>query len=165
MLLSAWSDIFLVQYKIDLNPCRSNSCQNHATCVNNGIDAYICHCVTGYTGSDCETGLIFSKLKKGYIWRWNIILYSKLRRLLHHNLTIKCSCKWMSLNLIDKILVFNILDMNECISNPCLNAATCNDLVNGYSCSCATGWTGITCDSGIYILLLRSYSPSIKTII
>jgi len=27
-------------------------------------------------------------------------------------------------------------DINECASNPCQSGGTCNDLVNGYTCTC-----------------------------
>ena len=69
-----------------------------------------------------------------------------LERLLHNsalNLTVKLQL------ILCTILEFNILDINECTSNPCFNGATCNDLVNGYSCSCVPGWTGTICNSGI----------------
>ena len=48
--------------------------------------------------------------------------------------------------------IFCFLDMNDCISNPCLNGATCTDLVGpGYTCICETGYTGNHCETGIYI--------------
>ena len=31
------------------------------------------------------------------------------------------------------------------VSNSCENGGTCNDAVNGYTCSCAAGFTGTTC--------------------
>ena len=39
-------------------------------------------------------------------------------------------------------------DINECSSNPCLNGGTCNNLVNSYSCSCPSGYTGTNCEAG-----------------
>ena len=45
-------------------------------------------------------------------------------------------------------------EINECESNPCRNDATCNDVVNGYTCQCASGWQGIHCDEGEFILLI-----------
>ena len=39
----------------DVNECESEPCQNGATCVD-GINAYTCECVKGYTGHDCEKG-------------------------------------------------------------------------------------------------------------
>ena len=33
-------------------------------------------------------------------------------------------------------------NIDECASNPCLNGATCNDMINGYNCTCLSGYTG-----------------------
>ena len=30
-------------------------CENGGNCTD-GVNEYICNCVTGYTGTDCETG-------------------------------------------------------------------------------------------------------------
>ncbi|CAH3028258.1 unnamed protein product, partial [Porites evermanni] len=36
-------------------------------------------------------------------------------------------------------------DIDECLSQPCLNGATCTDLVNNYNCFCQTGYRGRNC--------------------
>lgn len=33
-------------------------------------------------------------------------------------------------------------EYNECLSAPCLNAATCRDLINGYECVCLAEYKG-----------------------
>uniref|UniRef100_A0A668TPW2 Fibulin 7 n=1 Tax=Oreochromis aureus TaxID=47969 RepID=A0A668TPW2_OREAU len=38
-------------------------------------------------------------------------------------------------------------DINECASSPCLNGGTCVDEVNQFSCVCAKGWAGVTCQT------------------
>ena len=43
-----------------------------------------------------------------------------------------------------------LADINECASSPCKNAATCIDKVDGFSCTCDSGWTGVNCDTGMY---------------
>jgi EGF-like domain len=43
-------------------------------------------------------------------------------------------------------------DVDECQSSPCLNGATCVDLVNGFQCRCADGWQGERCDQGKHFL-------------
>jgi len=35
-----------------------------------------------------------------------------------------------------------------CISNPCLNGATCLNEIDNYICSCAPGYTGSNCEIG-----------------
>ncbi|XP_029000405.1 fibulin-7 [Betta splendens] len=40
-------------------------------------------------------------------------------------------------------------DVNECASSPCLNGGTCVDEVNQFSCACARGWAGATCQSPV----------------
>ena len=38
------------------------------------------------------------------------------------------------------------VNINECISEPCLNSGTCEDLINGYQCYCIDGFAGVSCD-------------------
>ena len=38
-----------------IDECASNPCHNGATCIDKHL-SYICNCVEGYTGINCETG-------------------------------------------------------------------------------------------------------------
>ena len=49
--------------------------------------------------------------------------------------------------------------LDECASDPCGNGATCNDLVNGFNCTCVAGFSGTLCDmntGNILWLLIHS---------
>ena len=46
-------------------------------------------------------------------------------------------------------------DINDCDGNPCSNAGTCNDIVNGFTCVCAPGWTGATCTTSNEHVFIR----------
>jgi len=43
-------------------------------------------------------------------------------------------------------------DVDECASNPCRNSGTCVDLIDGYNCSCAAGYTGVKCETGKLVI-------------
>lgn len=47
-----------------------------------------------------------------------------------------------------KVVSFGLVEVDECASGPCLNLATCQDLLNDFECSCAAGYTGIRCETG-----------------
>lgn len=74
------------------------------------------------------------------------------------------------------------IDTNECRSNPCLNGATCTNLLDDFSCTCAAGFTDYNCNLDVdecansicgpnghclvcYVLanesIIYSYSPSL----
>ena len=39
----------------DIDDCAGSPCDNGATCVDE-VAGYSCNCVTGYTGTTCQTG-------------------------------------------------------------------------------------------------------------
>lgn len=50
-----------------------------------------------------------------------------------------CNSGWQGVNCDQNI--------NECMSNPCLNGGNCTDGVNGFTCYCTAQWTGPLCQS------------------
>jgi hypothetical protein len=54
-----------------------------------------------------------------------------------------CSCEdgWTGIECRENI--------NECLSNPCLNAGKCIDDINKYHCECLTGFMGENCQTEI----------------
>ena len=49
-----------------------------------------------------------------------------------------------------------ISDIDECLSNPCQNEATCHNHINSYSCTCKSGFEGTNCEIGMSIYKLYS---------
>ena len=50
-----------------------------------------------------------------------------------------------------------ISDIDECLSNPCDNAAPCTDGIDKYTCTCIPGYEGVNCQLGqVETLLLFS---------
>lgn len=39
-------------------------------------------------------------------------------------------------------------DIDECASMPCQNNATCNNLLDMYTCDCPDGFEGVNCENG-----------------
>ena len=42
-----------------------------------------------------------------------------------------------------------ILDADECLDSPCVNAHGCENLIGDYRCLCQSGWTGKHCSQNI----------------
>ena len=41
-----------------------------------------------------------------------------------------------------------VVDTDECANNPCQHGGSCSDELNKFSCSCANGYEGATCQTG-----------------
>ena len=52
------------------------------------------------------------------------------------------------------IPLFNVADINECGSMPCMNGQ-CIDGVNGYECRCNAGYTGVMCETSKLIKMIH----------
>ena len=56
-------------------------------------------------------------------------------------------------------LMFALSDVNECVTNPCHDNATCTDNEGSYSCHCNNGFAGngFNCTSKDNIIKFKSY--------
>lgn len=41
-----------------------------------------------------------------------------------------------------------LLDLNECLDDPCKNQGTCTNTAGSYKCACKPGWKGQNCNEG-----------------
>lgn len=63
-----------------------------------------------------------------------------------------------------------ILDINDCIGNPCRNGGTCVDRVNSFQCVCPDGWEGQLCDhsewfpASLCVLLKHKVTAGLKNL-
>ena len=49
------------------------------------------------------------------------------------------------------------IGINECVSDPCHNDATCVDEMNQFTCLCIPGYTGVVCETGRLLIWLQCY--------
>uniref|UniRef100_A0AAR2JRL6 Neurogenic locus notch homolog protein 1 n=1 Tax=Pygocentrus nattereri TaxID=42514 RepID=A0AAR2JRL6_PYGNA len=157
---------------INIDDCALNPCRNGGTCVD-GVNSFTCHCPDGFhdptclsqrnecssnpcihgncqdqanrwvTDKICEDGLV-KKCRKVPVTPQD----QPLQLHITHSCCLDtvcylCVCEpgWTGRNCD--------LNVNECLSNPCVNGGTCRDMTNGYVCSCRPGFTGPNCQTNI----------------
>lgn len=59
----------------DINECSSNPCKNGGACKDL-VNGFICTCVLGYGGVNCNTGIVID-VRKGRLLAKNIHTYSR----------------------------------------------------------------------------------------
>ena len=52
----------------------------------------------------------------------------------------------------------SVAEINECISSPCMNGASCADAVKSYTCGCVDGYTGTHCETGSSLTMTTNSS-------
>ena len=45
-------------------------------------------------------------------------------------------------------IFYFILDIDECLNDPCLHNGNCTNTDGSYTCSCVPQWTGYNCQTG-----------------
>ncbi|KAL4630710.1 sushi, nidogen and EGF-like domain-containing protein 1 [Arapaima gigas] len=140
------------------DPCSSSPCLNGGTCFHY-IGKYKCECATGYSGRHCEISssaetvkdldcgppaqvkhadVQFSSSLPG-----SMALYTCHPGYTPHPRATQSICgsqgAWSQPPVCDEI--------NECLSQPCLNGGTCQDRVATFICQCEQGFSGSRCET------------------
>lgn len=63
---------FLVEYIVEIDECMSlsgNPCLNGGNCINTE-GSYMCQCLPGWTGTNCDVGTYILNNKCLFLWIW-----------------------------------------------------------------------------------------------
>ena len=86
----------------------------------------------------------------------------KIQKFMSNRVVIVICNLWSFHTLWICAIYADFSDIDECESNPCLNGASCYDIVNGYICNCAQGYSGTNCATSTYFLFY--YLFNLKTV-
>lgn len=129
------------------SPCDTKECVNGGRCqVVSG--SAVCECPVGYTGHACETGE-WPALREGGegARRGNGTERGGAGPGRAGLLLAKCGAVvkgWLEAQLLPPLPT----DVDECGSSPCLNGASCVDLVGNFTCLCTGPFEGPRCEAG-----------------
>uniref|UniRef100_A0A8B9RR91 Sushi, nidogen and EGF like domains 1 n=1 Tax=Accipiter nisus TaxID=211598 RepID=A0A8B9RR91_9AVES len=134
------------------SPCFLSPCENGATCEDLG-GGYACTCPVGYVGKHCQSEVdcgvpsevkhaqaSFNSTKVGSLAEYQCELGYTLSQ---HNHPRVCRLQgvWSDPPECDEI--------DECLSQPCLNGGQCKDRIAEFLCLCEPGYTGHHCESDV----------------
>ncbi|KAJ8314221.1 hypothetical protein KUTeg_008782 [Tegillarca granosa] len=103
-------------------------CENGGVCINT-VGSYFCNCMTGYSGDVCQICKNIFKTVNYYF--------------LASAMNSATSGVMSTASSPHPTLAASI----GCASSPCKNRGVCFDTATGYTCRCAPGFFGNTCDT------------------
>ena len=81
-------------------------------------------------------------------WFYFVRKWKKLQRFAKNHYLFKNLFSRFFITTILLSISYKFLDIDFCLSQPCLNNARCVSSDGHYFCVCAPGWTGIHCNVG-----------------
>ena len=112
----------------DVNECLASPCQNGGVC-NNERGTYSCICGPYWSGDHCQTDVLECAVIPPPCQNGGVC-----QEQLGADLICDCLTGFEGNFCEQEVL--------ECGSSPCLNGATCHDLVGSFFCSCPSGYEG-----------------------
>ena len=118
----------------DVNECASRPCRHNATCTDSSTASAVphgsfrCACKPGYADGACAYTMAPALRAVSGLGRLCSALHSRSTKAKNGT----CG-----------------LDVDECLSKPCANGATCTAGRDAYTCNCTAGYSGKQCDVDI----------------
>ena len=153
---------------VDIDECNSSPCRNGGTCteyshLNVSLpDFYWCSCHSGFEGLECHLDTnecVSMPCKNGAVCidsAQNSSVAPNTYRCVCASGYTNGFCNYSFVPLYTSACQVNSggncdVDVNECVSAPCVNGGTCLDSLNGsapihqYVCQCMAAFTGANC--------------------
>ncbi|KAJ7332389.1 hypothetical protein JRQ81_014569 [Phrynocephalus forsythii] len=138
----------------DIDDCRGHLCANGATCIDE-VNSYSCLCPGNFTGRFCRRIQVPSTVCGNE--KRNLTCYN-YGNCTEHQGYLKCTC----------IPGFTgqrcEVDINECISDPCLHGGLCQNLLNKFHCVCEMNYAGERCEIDLTADLASNIFTSVGSV-
>ena len=108
---------------LDIDDCQPNPCKNDGVCED-GANSFTCNCAHGFIGEDCNIGM--------------------------RQFLLEVTCIWNQIQILYQYPYLYLIDIDDCIGDPCQSGGTCIDEVASFQCKCPVGFTGLTCEISMF---------------